>query len=223
MEKHLVDSKMWTKERRDMKNAIIAKDKEIKLLRGQLRSVEQILATNPDMYEKPAPEKYNFNSKLFQMEECKKTSELAIFMEAAEERGVDYNDLIRINAVLSWQVKIYEEKYVKQTSEFGQQMDHEDLDQNSKVCAFEDLLFESEEDKQVIIDDYEEIISQMEENHNRTKRDFDDLQEAYENKHKDLEELCDMYAKIGKFYDSLGAKIQKLEEVNGIPKKPKRI
>ena len=57
----------------------------------------------------------------------------------------------------------------------------------------------------------------------RTKRDFDDLQEAYENKHKDLEELCDMYAKIGKFYDSLGAKIQKLEEVNGIPKKPKRI
>ena len=57
-----------------------------------------------DMYEKPAPEKYNFNSKLFQWEECKKTSELAIFMEAAEERGVDYNDLIRINAVLSWQV-----------------------------------------------------------------------------------------------------------------------
>ena len=57
-----------------------------------------------EMYEKPAPEKYNFNSKLFQMEECKKTSELAIFMEAAEERGVDYNDLIRINAVLSWQV-----------------------------------------------------------------------------------------------------------------------
>ena len=72
-------------------------------------------------------------------------------------------------------------------------------------------------------EEYEKTIQKLQDKYNRSEHDFDDLQESYDQTKKSIAKFVYMVEKLGEFYDSLGAKIQKLEEVNGIPKKPKRI
>merc|ERR1719219_2138012 len=88
---------------------------------------------------------------------------------------------------------------------------------------FEDLHSESEAKKKAMKEEFEKTNKTLNDKFEISEHNFENLQDAYNDLMKELEKHSNLIEKLGEFYTSLDAKTQKLEEANGIPKRPKRV